>query len=76
MGGVRLGEMEHQKTVIRDFMFQKFSTDKRRKRMRPATGADWVRAEISWFKFYMDDVELETVVDAVMYYYVEMTSHS
>ena len=69
---MRLGEMEHQKTVLRDFMFQKFSTDKRRKRMRPATDAEWVRSEISWFKFYMDDAELETVVDAVMHHYTGM----
>ena len=69
---MRLGEMEHQKTVLRDFMFQKLSTDKRRKRMRPATDAEWVRSEISWFNFYMDDAELETVVDAVMYHYTGM----
>ena len=40
--------------------------------MRPATEAEWVRADISCFKFYMDDDELETVVDVVMHAYFEM----
>ena len=41
-----------------DFLKKKWSTDKKRKLMTPATDADWCRCEASWGKFYITDDEL------------------
>ena len=44
-----------------DFLKKKWSTDKKRKLMTPATDADWCRCEASWGKFYITDDELGVV---------------
>ena len=40
------------------FLKQKWSTDKKRKGMRPATDAGWCRCEASWGEFFIDEEEL------------------
>ena len=55
-----------------DFLKTKLSTDKKRRRMMPATDADWCRCEASWGDFYMSDEELRVVCDEVVASYAEL----
>ena len=49
-----------------DFVVQKFSTDRHRKRMRPADGDTPVANLIQWPNFWMTDSEKECLVRDVM----------
>ena len=55
-----------------DFLKKKWSTDKKRKLMTPATDADWCRCEASWGDFFIRDEELRAVCDEVVASYANL----
>ena len=55
-----------------DFLKTKWSTDKKRRCMMPATDADWCRCEASWGDFFIRDEELRAVCDEVVASYASL----
>ena len=59
-----------------DFLKKKWSTDKKRKLMTPATEADRCRYEASWGKFYITDDELAVVCSEAVAAYDNLECHA
>ena len=57
---------------LHDFLKKKWSTDKKRKRMTPATDADWCRCEASWGDLFIRDEELRAVCDEAVASYADL----
>ena len=51
------------------YLFKKFSTCPRQRCMVPPKGSKFVKAEIGWGEFYMNDDELDQVVNITMWQY-------